>query len=89
MGAPSGGQSESARAKAGSLAIWNGATWHASAARNNPGLRVTLVQNYMRTYMRVQHNYEATSPQLLEKYPELERVIGKSLYLLVDFIASK
>lgn len=67
-------------AKAGSLAIWNGATWHASAGRKNPGLRVTLVQNYMRPYMRVQHNYETTSPQLLEKYPELERVIGKALY---------
>ena len=67
-------------ARAGSLAIWNGATWHASAARKNPGLRVTLVQNYMRSYMRVQHNYEDTSPQLLDKYPELARVIGKSLY---------
>ena len=67
-------------AEAGSLAIWNGATWHASAGRTNPGLRVTLVQNYMRAYMRVQHNYETTSPQLLQKYPELERVIGKALY---------
>ena len=71
-------------AKAGSLAIWNGATWHASEARTNPGLRVTLVQNYMRTYMRVQKNYETTSPQLLKKYPELERVIGKSLYPYED-----
>ena len=71
-------------AKAGSLAIWNGATWHASAARSNPGLRVTLVQNYMRSYMRVQHNYETTSPQLLEKYPELARVIGKALYPYED-----
>ena len=71
-------------AKAGSLAIWNGATWHASAARANPGLRVTLVQNYMRSYMRVQHNYETTSPQLLEKYPELERVVGRALYPYED-----
>ena len=71
-------------AKAGSLAIWNGATWHASEARTNPGIRVTLVQNYMRTYMRVQKNYETTSPQLLKKYPELERVIGKSLYPYED-----
>jgi len=71
-------------AKAGSLAIWNGATWHASVARSTPGLRVTLVQNYMRSYMRVQHNYEQTSPQLLEKYPELARVIGKSLYPYED-----
>jgi len=67
-------------ARAGSLAIWNGATWHASVGRTSPGLRVTLVQNYMRNYMRVQHNYEGTSPQLLEKFPELARVIGKALY---------
>jgi ectoine hydroxylase-related dioxygenase (phytanoyl-CoA dioxygenase family) len=71
-------------AKAGSLAIWNGATWHASEKRTNPGLRVTLVQNYMRTYMRTQHSYEDTSPQLLEKYPELARVIGKPLYPYAD-----
>lgn len=72
-------------AKAGSLAIWNGATWHASEARTKPGLRVTLVQNYMRPYMRPQRNYEVgTSPQLLQKYPELERVIGKSLYPYAD-----
>jgi ectoine hydroxylase-related dioxygenase (phytanoyl-CoA dioxygenase family) len=68
-------------AKAGSLAIWNGATWHASEPRTNQGLRITLVQNYMRSYMRPQHNYEqGTSAELLEKYPELKRVIGKSLY---------
>ncbi len=71
-------------ARAGSLAIWNGATWHASEKRTNPGLRVTLVQNYMRPYMRVQHNYEKTSPQLLAKYPELERIIGKALYPYED-----
>lgn len=72
-------------AKAGSLAIWNGATWHGSVPRTTPGLRVTLVQNYMRTYMRTQHLYDrATSPQLLEKYPELARVVGKSLYPYID-----
>lgn len=72
-------------AKAGSLAIWNGATWHASEARTNPGLRVTLVQNYMRSYMRPQHLYDTdTSPQLLQKYPELARVIGKPLYPYAD-----
>ena len=72
-------------ARAGSLAIWNGATWHASEARTNPGLRVTLVQNYMRSYMRPQHNYEVgTSERLLEKYPELKRVIGQALYPYED-----
>jgi Phytanoyl-CoA dioxygenase (PhyH) len=68
-------------AEAGSLAIWNGATWHASVPRTKDGLRVTLVQNYMRSYMRPQHLYDRdTSPQLLQKYPELARLVGKPLY---------
>ena len=71
--------------RAGSLALWNGATWHASMPRIKAGLRVTLVQNYMRSYMRPQHNYEiGTSPQLLKKYPELKRIIGKALYPYED-----
>ena len=71
-------------ARAGSLAIWNGATWHASGPRTAPGLRITLVQNYMRSYMRPQHDYEQASPELLARYPELERVIGKALYPYED-----
>ncbi len=72
-------------ARAGSLAIWNGATWHGSVPRTNSGLRVTLVQNYMRPYMRTQINYEGrVSPQLLQKYPELERAIGRPLYPYAD-----
>jgi ectoine hydroxylase-related dioxygenase (phytanoyl-CoA dioxygenase family) len=68
-------------AKAGSLAIWNGATWHASVPRAKPGLRITLVQNYMRSYMRPQHVYDADiSPQLLQKFPELDRLVGRPLY---------
>ena len=68
-------------AKSGSLAIWNGATWHGSVPRTKSGLRVTLVQNYFRPYMRTMRNYSGNvSPQLLQKYPELERAIGKPLY---------
>ena len=68
-------------AKAGSMAIWNGATWHGSVPRTKSGLRVTLVQNYFRPYMRTMRNYDGNvSPQLLQKYPELERAIGKPLY---------
>ena len=70
--------------KAGSLAIWNGATWHGAEARTNPGLRVTLVQAYARSYMRVHRNYENIAPELVDKYPELKRVIGKSLYPYKD-----
>lgn len=67
--------------KAGSLALWNGAVWHGSVPRTKDGLRITLVQNYFRTYMRTMRNYEeTTSPELLKKYPELARVVGKPLY---------
>jgi hypothetical protein len=72
-------------APAGSLAIWNGATFHGSLPRNKDGLRITLVQNYMRTYMRPQALYDRTvSLQLRQKFPELDRVIGKPLYPYVD-----
>lgn len=66
--------------KAGSLAIWNGATWHGAQARTKKGLRVTLVQAYMRTYMRVHKHYDDISPLLLQKYPDLKRLVGESLY---------
>jgi ectoine hydroxylase-related dioxygenase (phytanoyl-CoA dioxygenase family) len=72
-------------AKAGSLAIWSGATWHGSIPRTNSGLRITLVQNYFRTYMRVMREYEGQlSPQFLQKFPELERLIGKPLLPFAD-----
>ena len=68
-------------AKAGSLAIWNGATWHGSVPRSSPGLRVTLVQTFSRSYMRPMKMYDrTTSPQLLQKYPELDRIVGKPVY---------
>ena len=71
--------------KAGSVAIWNGVTWHGAVARTKPGLRVTLVQTYARSYMRTSVNYNGRlSPQMLQKYPELERLIGKPLYPFDD-----
>ena len=69
--------------EAGSLAVWHGATWHGSYPRKNPGLRVTLVQVFMRMHMRPIHNWqrEEISSNLLAKFPELERVLGlESLY---------
>ena len=71
-------------AKAGSLAIWNGATWHAAKPRTREGLRITLVQNYMRSYMRVQRDYEDIDPKLLRKYPALSEIIGQALYPYSD-----
>jgi hypothetical protein len=67
--------------KAGSLAIWHGSTWHGSVPRQKDGLRVTLVQTFMRMHMRPIHIWEGeVSPQLIQKYPALEQVLGKHLY---------
>ena len=68
-------------AEAGSLALWHGATWHGSLPRTNPGLRVTLVQVFMRLHMRPIHQWEdEVPPELMEKHPELKRVLGEHLY---------
>lgn len=69
--------------EAGSLAVWHGSTWHGSTARKNDGLRVTLVQVFMRMHMRPIHmwNRDDIDEDLLKRFPELERVLGlESLY---------
>ena len=71
--------------KAGSLALWNGATWHASVPRTNPGLRVTLVQVFMRRHMQRIHMWdEDLSPQFVEKHTALQQVLGTHLYPFKD-----
>ena len=66
---------------AGSLAIWNRATWHASVPRTTPGLRVTLVQVFMRRHMQRIHMWEnELTPEYLAKHPELDRVLGQHMY---------
>ena len=67
-------------AKAGSLAIWHGATWHGSTPRTNRGLRVTLVQVFMRMHMRPHHLWEDVPPSFMDKYPELKRILGDPGY---------
>ena len=67
--------------KAGSLALWNGATWHASVPRTNPGLRVTLVQVFMRRHMQRIHMWEdELDSDFVNEHPELERVLGEHMY---------
>ena len=62
--------------KAGSLAIWHGGTWHGSIPRRREGLRITFVQNWMRSYMKPINNWEGAPEELLEKNPELTRILG-------------
>ena len=66
------------KAEAGSLAVWHGATWHGSTPRSNPGLRITLVQVYMRMHMRPINMWQEAEvdPALHERFPELKTILG-------------
>jgi ectoine hydroxylase-related dioxygenase (phytanoyl-CoA dioxygenase family) len=67
--------------EAGSVAIWHGATWHGSSPRTNPGLRITLVQVFMRMHMRPIHQWEGeVDPKLFKRFPDLKRLLGEHLY---------
>ena len=72
----------SLNAKAGSMAIWHGGTWHGAMPREEIGLRVTLVLNYMRRHMRPIHEWTADdfSPEIRAKYPEIERILPPRFY---------
>ncbi|MAS59737.1 MAG: hypothetical protein CMQ07_01305 [Gammaproteobacteria bacterium] len=64
--------------EAGSIAVWNDFTWHGSTPRKKPGLRLTLVQQYMRSYMRPlqQWREEDLAPGQLERYPDLRKLLA-------------
>ena len=72
-------------AKAGSMAMWQGGTFHSALPRTRTGLRVTLSENYTRHYIQGPHakshyipNLGQLSPELLDRHPELKRVLGLS-----------
>ena len=66
---------------AGSLAVWNGAMWHGSSPRTAEGMRITLPYVYGRSYLQPIHTWtealkEGDNNKWMEKYPELEKVLG-------------
>ena len=72
-------------ARAGSVAMWQGGTFHSALPRTRTGLRVTLSENYTRHYIQGPHarshyvpNLGRLSPELLARHPELKRVLGLS-----------
>lgn len=42
---------EGVTAKAGSLLVWNGSTWHGAAPRTRPGLRLAVILLFGRSYI--------------------------------------
>ncbi|HEX7037930.1 MAG TPA: phytanoyl-CoA dioxygenase family protein [Pseudomonadales bacterium] len=57
-------------APAGSLLFWHGATWHGAFARRRPGVRINLINAFMRMHMRPQEPYrEHVTPEILAANP--------------------
>lgn len=72
---PEAGEALDARvaveAPAGSLAFWHGHTWHGAFARRTPGVRINLINAFMRMYMRPQEPYrENVTAEQLARHPQ-------------------
>lgn len=65
-------------APAGSLAFWHGATWHGAFPRKNPGVRMNLINAFMRMHMRPQEPYrENVTREQLARWPaRLAELLG-------------
>jgi len=66
-------------APAGSLAFWHGATWHGAFARTKPGVRMNLINAFMRMHMRPQEPYRenVTDAQLASRPPRFATLLGR------------
>lgn len=66
----------------GSIAFWHGNTWHGAFARKNPGVRINLINAYMRMYMRPQEPYrENVSAEMLARHPDrFARLLGQHIH---------
>ena len=69
----------------GSIAMWNGATWHGSTPRTAPGKRTSLHNTYCRNYLRPLESYLSIDPEIVNRNPPafsslcgLDDAFGKS-----------
>ncbi len=76
----------------GSIAMWNGATWHGSTPRTVAGKRTSLHNTYCRNYIRPLEQYQDIDPAILSRNPPmlsslcaLDDAFGKSGYEGADF----
>jgi ectoine hydroxylase-related dioxygenase (phytanoyl-CoA dioxygenase family) len=72
---------EPINARAGSLIVWHGNTWHGACARTAPGLRVNLIMFFCRPFMQQQEWYrDRITPEILQRNgPRLAQLIGMDL----------
>lgn len=74
-------QSVPVEAPAGSLIIWDGATWHGALPRMRRGLRLNVVMYFIRPHLRpMEVFFERIAAETLNKYPPRYRtLLGESL----------
>jgi hypothetical protein len=53
----------------GSIALWDGATWHSASPRSKEGQRVSLHNAYSRMELRTVENYLDIDPAIVERNP--------------------
>jgi hypothetical protein len=63
----------------GSLIVWGGTTWHGSYPRSAPGIRLTIVMAFVRSYMKtIQDLKHSIPPEVFERNsPEFARFMGR------------
>ena len=68
-------------APTGSLAFWHGHTWHGAFARKGSGMRMNLINAFMRMYMRPQEPYRenVTNEQLARNPPRFATLLGQHI----------
>lgn len=70
---------------AGSVQIWNGATWHGNCGRTAPGERVTVHTSFARMCLRTFSNNDLVSDEVLSRNPELHRLLGRGLPYAMEY----
>lgn len=64
---------------AGSVQIWNGATWHGNCGRTAPGERVTLHTSYTRMILRPFANNDIVPQEVIDRNPGMAQLLGRGL----------
>jgi len=55
----------------GSIAVWNGATWHGAAVREDDGARLTIHNTYLRVFARTFDCYLDIDDEVLRRNPPI------------------
>jgi hypothetical protein len=72
--------------RAGSIIVWHGNTWHGAFPRCNPGVRVSLVEYFSRSFLRPTEDLGAQiSPEALARNPPRFAVLTGAAKPMKDF----